>query len=1244
MPCRLPIRALALCALAALAACSNESSTDVPPAPLLMSASPDTAPADGASFVVITVTNGRPPITLSTTRGTFENGSTTTQLASVPNTALLRSCDARVTASCAGPAGVTASDQALVRGSVVVTFTGFENCANGRDDNGDGAIDCADGQCPFNTRCSPTGLVCGATGVCNKCDGNGGVAEPAAERTCDDGNDNDCDGDADCDDPDCDDRICATAANATGVCTAGACACAVNEDVEASCGDGRDNDCDGLADCADPSCRGVVCDGATGRVCSGTAPSTCTVCPTGLASEGATQCADGRDNDCDGVFDCADADCQPAGGAPGRACNAFGGTCILTAGVPSCGCPTGATVESTCSGGVDDDCDGRTDCADADCQPGATGGTGGSCSAFGRVCTSDGACECPGTSEVCNNVDGAGAAIDDDCDGRANCADPDCRPTQPGQLGQDCSGQDQFGRACDATGACVCSGNGGTPQVAEVTCDDGFDNDCDFLVDCQDPSCATRSCGTAGAVCTGGACACPGGATTEAVCDDRLDDDCNGRTDCEEAACASVACDPANPQNVCISGTCSDPVTQYGVTVVPARTRLPAQPGATTDVEVTVTFQGQARPGVPVTLAVAPALGTITTAQPQTTNQFGKVTVQFQASGPVGAAVVTATVDLPAPSSDPSGSATIDMPGIGEIRLLTEDGVQYPVMGVRTSGWQEQNLLQVEVVDVNQLPYPAGLDVTFRHNLLGASTLSSPLPADATCPAASCVRSRVQTDAQGIARVSLYSGTVAGTMRVSASASTGSPPATRAFELPAIAAIGAKANAGHFSLVCDTLNVPALAETTCHVSLIQAPFNCVALLKDRYNNVLGRSTTVSFMSEAGSVGQPSTTPEYDPAQPPTGQGDLGTGATIINTLGGKLPKDVTAVAGEASYSRPTDVCGVSERSPRDGLVTVVAWTPGEEDFFDENGNGVFDGNDVFIDLPEPFVDYDDDDVRDADEPFIDTDADGVWDPPNGQWDANTNVWTKTVVVYTGMPAFLRVAAGDQLSRWMESADAGAYPAATPAASFAVRPEFPPDPFVDCNGNSVRDLLAIETFTDTNQNGTYEPGVDTLADCNGNGLLDAGPVPESFTDLTGNGYNAGIIPPTSESFVVSGSDVNLNRLSAGTTYAVEQPEGTTFELQYSGQASLPDRLGLGYAFRPCLASAPATCALDCSTISTPASRVCVLRTALQGFSYGYTAGVTIVGGAQGDSDGSTAAFWDLTLFGETLRISIPGTHQ
>ncbi|HSA20035.1 MAG TPA: PPC domain-containing protein, partial [Myxococcota bacterium] len=395
-------------------------------------------------------------------------------------------------------------------------------------------------------------------------------------------------------------------------------------------------DGDGLADCADPDCAGdpacVGCPVIDALDCGGVASSNNGSGPNAYGTYSCvgwdesgpevaytfTAQADGQITmalsamtaDLD-LFILGD-DCDPAG------CLAFGNdeaTFPAVAGqtytvlVDGYGGVTGDfTVTVTCGAateicddGADDDGDGLADCADPDCAADPACATGSCCVAHGTpgcedpgisacVCAQDDYCcdtewdascvgevdslgcgTCGGAAEVCD--DGA----DNDGDGLADCADPDCG-TDPGCLdfcpgytgaSNCCQNSDPCGWAAD--GYCDCEGTcawdaadcGGALEI----CDDGADNDGDGLADCADADCAADpACldfcpGYTGAdeCCQNGD---PCGWADDAYCDCNATcawdvNDCAGGTDfCPGYTGASDCCQITDPCGYASDGTC----------------------------------------------------------------------------------------------------------------------------------------------------------------------------------------------------------------------------------------------------------------------------------------------------------------------------------------------------------------------------------------------------------------------------------------------------------------------------------------------------------------------------------------------------------------------------------------------------------------------------------------------------------------------------------------------------------------
>ncbi|GIW40783.1 MAG: hypothetical protein KatS3mg076_1360 [Candidatus Binatia bacterium] len=126
------------------------------------------------------------------------------------------------------------------------------------------------------------------------------------------------------------------------------------------CSNGTDDDGDSLVDCSDPDCTGDA-DGDTyvaapcGTDCDDNDP--------GVNPGAAEICTNGKDDECDGAADCADPDCAPT--ADGDGDTYPGGVCGSDCDDADPDVHPGAT--EACGNAKDDDCDGSPDCTDSEC-------------------------------------------------------------------------------------------------------------------------------------------------------------------------------------------------------------------------------------------------------------------------------------------------------------------------------------------------------------------------------------------------------------------------------------------------------------------------------------------------------------------------------------------------------------------------------------------------------------------------------------------------------------------------------------------------------------------------------------------------------------------------------------------------------------------------------------------------------------------------------------------------------------
>ena len=282
------------------------------------------------------------------------------------------------------------------------------------------------------------------------------------------------------------------------------------------CADGLDNNGDGLTDLADPGCESAAD-------------------PVERALPGVAQCHNGVDDDGDGLVDLLDPGCRHEGDLDERDDD------------------PDPDLQPACSDGIDNDGDGVADLEDSGCHaagdevegepPGHEEGASQPCAAGGVGCVGPGDLRAAAAGDVSSEpgrVEIAGTppcsdGLDNDGDGLSDWPDdPDC---------EDADDRDEFRSSWTAA------------------CADGVDNDGDGATDWPDDT----DCAAQGA---------RSEATPPPACSDGLDNDGDGLVDAE-----------ADPGCVDAQGAWEDEVDQVEATVgeCPAPQRSPARSGNTSD-------------------------------------------------------------------------------------------------------------------------------------------------------------------------------------------------------------------------------------------------------------------------------------------------------------------------------------------------------------------------------------------------------------------------------------------------------------------------------------------------------------------------------------------------------------------------------------------------------------------------------------------------------------------------------------
>jgi hypothetical protein len=432
----------------------------------------------------------------------------------------------------------------------------------------------------------------------------------------------------------------------------------------------------------------------------------------------------------------------------------------------------------------------------------------------------------------------------------------------------------------------------------------------------------------------------------------------------------------------------------------------------------------------------------------------GKARVDVSWTDPNGGQTISSTVTMT------FGNLTSGVASITFISAVPE------TIQLKGSG-NEVSKVTFQCKDSKGNPVPDGVTVDFAvaQDLGGA--LVSPTSANTA-------------GGQGLVSTNLSSGTAIGSEKVIASVGIVSAQSNP------ITISGAPANYNNFTFSCESFTMQG-------IDIDNLTQDCVSIVADRNTQKLP-NTQVTFISEAGVVDKYVTTDE------------TGTATSIFRT-GNPRPKTVPAndtyfaslqgLGGLFSWSPALSEPVVSTGgNPRDGVVTLIAATSGEESCFGtpgiQSGQCLCGGSpcpacangkrsNCFEDLPEPFVDDDDNGTWDSGENHIDVNNNGRWDGPNNQWDGQTIIWRQHHVIWSAAPVI-----SSTMSHFEDASH-------MPLISL---PRIPV-----CESRTIR-----FRFVDSNLNCTA--GTDVSVESTGNATIALGPsirVGEPLTRFIGWGY-------------------------------------------------------------------------------------------------------------------------------------------
>jgi hypothetical protein len=303
----------------------------------------------------------------------------------------------------------------------------------------------------------------------------------------------------------------------------------------------------------------------------------------------------------------------------------------------------------------------------------------------------------------------------------------------------------------------------------------------------------------------------------------------------------------------------------------------------------------------------------------------GSANTTYQALGCAGSDLITATTTVNGNTLIATGTIEVTQAALGSIEFVSAVPT---TIGIQGTGLPETSTVVFRVRNASGGPV-ANQAVNFSLNTTVGGIQITPVSGT--------------TNASGLVQTVVRAGTIHTSVRVTASATADGNTISSQSELLVITT--GIPDQDSFSLSAECFNVEGLDidGTTVPLTLRAA---------DRFNNPVPDGTGIAFTTEGGSV---------------VGNCTTAGGACTVNWV--------------SQDPRPLSYGG-EDNGPRAGRSTVLATAVGEESFIDTSGNGFFNTGEVYEDLPEAYLDKNENQSRQSNEEFLDFDVNLQYSPAN----------------------------------------------------------------------------------------------------------------------------------------------------------------------------------------------------------------------------------------------------------------------